>query len=108
MDVRDLVTIGKVMEEQRLGPNGALLYCMDMLDQNFSWLQERLDRHPDAYFVFDCPGQVELFICDNSFQRILQKLAKLHFRVEPVSMFYSNMYSYVRFIWLILSTAWIL
>lgn len=31
------------MEEFDLGPNGAMIYCMDFLEQNFDWLVEKLE-----------------------------------------------------------------
>ncbi len=36
VDVMDLVNLEEVMEQFRLGPNGALLYCMEFLEENFS------------------------------------------------------------------------
>ena len=32
-----------VMEEHGLGPNGALVYCMEYLEQNVDWLLGRLE-----------------------------------------------------------------
>ncbi|KAG2446787.1 hypothetical protein HYH02_008347 [Chlamydomonas schloesseri] len=63
VDVADLVCLEEVMAELKLGPNGGLLYCMDYLAKNLDWLQEKLEplEQEDYYFMFDCPGQVELF-----------------------------------------------
>jgi len=65
IDVRDLVSTDEVMDEFQLGPNGALVYSMEYIQEHFSWLEDRIreivktsDRH---YFIFDCPGQVELY-----------------------------------------------
>ena len=79
VDVRDLVSLERVMEEMDLGPNGALVYCMEYLEANVDWLYASLAeaaKRVDAdaalrtnkvnltdkccYFVFDMPGQVEL------------------------------------------------
>lgn len=50
------------MEEMELGPNGALLYCMEYLMDNTDWLQEQLNEvGMDDYVLFDCPGQIELY-----------------------------------------------
>ncbi len=38
-DVRDLITVADVMEELNLGPNGALVYCMEYLLDNLDWIQ---------------------------------------------------------------------
>lgn len=41
VDVRELVTADDVMEMMDLGPNGALVYCMEYLLENLSWLEVR-------------------------------------------------------------------
>ena len=62
VDIRELISVEDVMEELNLGPNGGLLYCMEYLANNLAWLEEQLDEFgEDAYFLFDCPGQIELF-----------------------------------------------
>jgi len=35
LDVRDLITLDDVMEEYKLGPNGAMIYCAEFLEANF-------------------------------------------------------------------------
>lgn len=42
VDISDLVHLEAVMEELRLGPNGGLVYCMEFLQKNLDWLQEKL------------------------------------------------------------------
>jgi hypothetical protein len=47
------------MEEKELGPlgpNGALIFCMEYLVKNMGWLHEQLNEGEDDYFLFDCPG----------------------------------------------------
>ncbi|TEB29853.1 hypothetical protein FA13DRAFT_1792783 [Coprinellus micaceus] len=61
IDISDLITLQDVMKEHGLGPNGGMLYCMEYLEANFDWLEERLSQlGPDAYVMIDLPGQVEL------------------------------------------------
>ncbi|CAI5720638.1 unnamed protein product [Peronospora effusa] len=61
-DIRDLISVEDVMEELGYGPNGGLIYCMEYLVQNLDWLQDLLAEYSDeAYFIFDCPGQIELY-----------------------------------------------
>ena len=31
IDIRDLITVEDVIEEYKLGPNGALIYCLEYL-----------------------------------------------------------------------------
>ncbi|RMX64366.1 hypothetical protein DD238_002595 [Peronospora effusa] len=64
-DIRDLISVEDVMEELGYGPNGGLIYCMEWVEylvQNLDWLQDLLAEYSDeAYFIFDCPGQIELY-----------------------------------------------
>lgn len=42
LDVRDLVTLEEIMEEDTLGPNGGVLYAMEEVEENFGWLEAGL------------------------------------------------------------------
>lgn len=42
LDVRDLVTIDEIMEQETLGPNGGILYALEELEHNFDWLEKGL------------------------------------------------------------------
>jgi hypothetical protein len=42
VDVRDLVTIDEIMEQETLGPNGGVLFALEELEHNFDWLAEGL------------------------------------------------------------------
>ena len=71
IDVRDLITLEDAMEELKLGPNGATLYCTEFLAKNFTWLQDQIlqyqIKHPKCkYFLIDMPGQVELYASGHS------------------------------------------
>ncbi len=83
IDISELVTLQEVMDEHQLGPNGSMLYCMEYLDQNFDWLEERLKAlGPDAYVVFDLPGQVEISTNHPALKSIVHKLTKSGWRVR--------------------------
>ena len=82
LDIASLITLEDVMTEHKLGPNGAMLYCMEYLEANFDWLEEGLKSlGKDAYVLFDLPGQVELSTNHESLKRIVEKLTKSGFRV---------------------------
>lgn len=84
IDIASLITLEDVMQQHGLGPNGGMLYCMEYLDANYDWLEERLAAlGADAYVLFDLPGQVELSTNHESLKRILWKLSKSGFRVRP-------------------------
>ena len=81
-DIRDLVPLGDVMEELHLGPNGALIYCMEYLIQHIDWLNDELeDLGGDEYVFFDCPGQIELYSHVPAMSMLVQELQRIGFRV---------------------------
>lgn len=72
------MTLDDVMEEMELGPNGALVYCMEYLMENTDWLQEELNSKvaTDDYVIFDCPGQIELYSHLDVFRGFIKYLQK--------------------------------
>lgn len=44
LDIRDLVNFKQLCEQCDCGPNGALLTCFRLLEDNFSWLTEGLQK----------------------------------------------------------------
>eukprot|EP00375_Theileria_parva_P000602 XP_763272.1 hypothetical protein [Theileria parva strain Muguga] len=63
-DIRDFVDIGSIIEEEDLGPNGALVRSSELLAENLEWLSEQLEStySDESYLLFDTPGQIELFL----------------------------------------------
>lgn len=88
MDISDLVTLTEVMDMLKLGPNGGLVYCMEFLEKNLTWLEEGIRPlvKDKCYFLFDCPGQVELFTHHQSVKNIVEYLQKLEFRLVAVHL----------------------
>ena len=43
VDISDLVCLENVQEELNLGPNGAMMYCLEYLEANLDWLKEKLE-----------------------------------------------------------------
>ncbi|XP_042194808.1 GPN-loop GTPase 2 [Callorhinchus milii] len=86
VDIAELVTLDDVMDNLKLGPNGGLIYCMEYLEANFDWLQEKLEQYKDHYFLFDCPGQVELYTHHSSVKNMVAQLTKWNFRLAAVHL----------------------
>jgi len=84
VDISELITLTDVMENLKLGPNGGLIYCMEYLEANFDWLQEKLAAFRGHYYLFDCPGQVELYTHHDALKNVFAQLAKWNFRVGSV------------------------
>ncbi|OII74439.1 ATP-binding domain 1 family protein [Cryptosporidium andersoni] len=79
IDIRDLITLDQIMEEYKLGPNGALIYAMEYLKVNVDWLIEEINKKKDKgrYLLIDIPGQVELYTHNISLKDILNDLFEM-------------------------------
>lgn len=86
IDITELVSVEDVMSNLNLGPNGALMYCMEFLEQNFDWLLGKLGGIKDSYIIFDMPGQVELYTHHTSIKNVFEKLQKLGYHLCAVHL----------------------
>ena len=90
IDVRNLIKLEEIMEEDDLGPNGGVLYALEELENNMEWLEQGLSELGEDYVLFDCPGQVELYTHHSSLRNIFFRLQKLGYRVRLHSCSYSG------------------
>ncbi|KAK3294642.1 uncharacterized protein B0H64DRAFT_191634 [Chaetomium fimeti] len=86
LDIRSLVTLEEIMSDDRLGPNGGILYALEELENNIEWLEEGLKELGEDYILFDCPGQVELYTHHASLRNIFYRLQKLGYRLVAVHL----------------------
>lgn len=90
IDISELVSLQEVQENLNLGPNGGLVYCLDYLDSNLDWLQEKLAlvQNDDAsYVLFDLPGQVEIFTLHDNLRHIVDTIThKWDYRLAAVHL----------------------
>ncbi|KAK9693640.1 hypothetical protein K7432_013812 [Basidiobolus ranarum] len=86
INIADLITLEDAMENLNLGPNGGMMYCIEYLEKNLDWLVEECKKFPDHYFLFDFPGQVELYTHNSAVKNIVDKLQKLDFRLVAVHL----------------------
>ena len=76
------------MEELNLGPNGALVYCMEYLLNNMDWLQEELDAFgDDDYLILDCPGQLELYTHIPLMRNVIDRMRMWGYANSMVAVF---------------------
>ncbi|KOO27798.1 geranyl diphosphate synthase [Chrysochromulina tobinii] len=73
-DIRDLISLEGAAAACELGPNGALVYCIEFLEANLDWLIDALERLKDCYVLIDMPGQVELYTHHDSVQLELPQI----------------------------------
>ncbi|XP_059161678.1 GPN-loop GTPase 2-like isoform X2 [Physella acuta] len=86
VDISELISLEDVMTYLHLGPNGGLVYCLEYLEKNVSWLKEKLEIIKDKYLLFDFPGQVELYTHHNSVKNLLEQLTSWDFRLTAVHL----------------------
>ncbi|KAL2024038.1 hypothetical protein VTK56DRAFT_273 [Thermocarpiscus australiensis] len=86
LDIRNLVTLEEIMSDDRLGPNGGILYALEELEHNMEWLENGLKELGEDYILFDCPGQVELYTHHTSLRNIFYRLQKLGYRLVAVHL----------------------
>uniref|UniRef100_A0A1A9WBN1 GPN-loop GTPase 2 n=1 Tax=Glossina brevipalpis TaxID=37001 RepID=A0A1A9WBN1_9MUSC len=94
VDVMDLITVEDVMDTMRLGPNGALMYCTEFLEEHMdNWLLPALNKAValgSNYFLFDCPGQIELYTHHASMSHIFERLQKEGYHLVTVNLIDSH------------------
>jgi len=63
VDIRDTIKYKQVMKEFGLGPNGAIMTCLNLLCTRFNQILDLLEKREKTapYFVVDTPGQIEAF-----------------------------------------------
>jgi len=86
VDIMELIKVEDVMNDLNLGPNGALMYCMEYLEQNYDWLLVKLRSLTDSYLIFDMPGQVELYTHHSAIKNIFGKLQEIGYQLCVVHM----------------------
>ena len=88
IDISELISTDDVMDQMKLGPNGALIYSMEYLLKNWDWLVQKIRSLPagelksssgsaikmNPYLIIDCPGQIELYTHNQAFRDLIQKL----------------------------------
>ncbi|GAA5902065.1 hypothetical protein JCM6882_000181 [Rhodosporidiobolus microsporus] len=48
ISISSLISLEDAMNAHKLGPNGAMLYCLEYLEANLDWLEEELDKAMSA------------------------------------------------------------
>lgn len=94
LDIRDFITLEEVMDDRQLGPNGGLIHCIEVFEENMKVFMEKLKGlislsmdGQSTYIIFDCAGQTELFTNNEIFTKIFKNLVQeLDFRLCVVSL----------------------
>ena len=89
-DIRDVIEVKDAMKQCKLGPNGALVACMEYLLENIDWLEEDLGQYTDEFIIVDCPGQIELYTHYNIVPKLVQTFQQQDYGVVVLYLMESN------------------
>lgn len=86
VDIRNLINLDDVMDDEELkfGPNGGLVFCIEYLLENSDWLRDQLGDGDDEYYLFDCPGQIELYTHLTAIKSLVNMLQNWGFNICTV------------------------
>ena len=74
IDIREAINVPEIMKKYGYGPNGALIYCMEQVVNDFEWFDTEIGEHEYDYLLIDFPGQIELFSHLDVLPRIIAML----------------------------------
>ncbi|KAI5181133.1 GPN-loop GTPase [Nematocida sp. AWRm80] len=60
-DIRDSISIKDIMEQKKLGPNGAILTALNLFTTQIDQFISQLTEIQPRYTIIDTPGQIEMF-----------------------------------------------
>jgi len=78
IDIRDSINYKAVMEKYKLGPNGAILTCLNLFCTRFDQVLSLIETHSNEglqHVLIDTPGQIEAFTWSASGTIITDALA---------------------------------
>ncbi|XP_030375468.1 GPN-loop GTPase 2 [Scaptodrosophila lebanonensis] len=93
VNIMELITVEDCMEHIKLGPNGALMHCAEYLEQHIDkWLLPALSKLGNKYnyFLFDCPGQIELYTHHNAMAHVFERLESERYSLVTVNLIDSH------------------
>lgn len=73
VDVRQRIDFQEIMDQYKLGPNGALILATDMVAAKLEGIQEEIESVNPEYVIVDTPGQTELFAFRESGEYIVRE-----------------------------------
>lgn len=86
-DIREWLSLHKVMEEYGLGPNGAQIAAADLLAMRVGEIRDILEAFRSPYILIDTPGQLELFAFRKASRLVVETLtgerSTLAFLLDP-------------------------
>ncbi len=76
IDIREWITLEKVMEQYKVGPNSAQIISADLISSETDKIKDEIEYYEPSYVLIDTPGQMELFTLRQSGEIIVNSLGK--------------------------------
>lgn len=76
-DIRDFFTISKIMREERIGPNLAMLRSSEMILNHFDDVASKISEGNCDFVLIDTPGQLEIFAFRETGSEFMRRLREL-------------------------------
>ncbi len=76
-DIRSLITVEKIMKNEKLGPNGAMIRCMDLMVKFSKKIASEISKLKADFCLIDTPGQMEPFLLRRAGPEIMKTLSKI-------------------------------
>ncbi|MEM5785482.1 MAG: ATP/GTP-binding protein [Candidatus Aenigmatarchaeota archaeon] len=61
-DIKKFFSVQELMKRKHLGPNGALIECMNLMIKNKNKIKNEIYKLKTDFRIIDLPGQLEIFI----------------------------------------------
>ncbi|KAH9386724.1 GPN-loop GTPase [Nematocida major] len=95
-DIRNHIEVAEIMEEADFGPNGALMAGLEAISDHLDVME--LPEDDGAFLIFDCPGQIELYVHSDSIMKIVQEMGKNHYTMAIYALDATHAFDTAKFV----------
>ncbi|MGY0288376.1 MAG: ATP/GTP-binding protein [Candidatus Methanodesulfokora washburnensis] len=74
-DIRSIVRAEEVMKNEKLGPNGAMVRSMEIVEERLDEVIDSILSLNADYYLIDTPGQMDAFVFRRSGRAIVEKIS---------------------------------
>lgn len=74
VDARSIINARTLMVNEKLGPNGALIKAIEILEKNVDVLVRKINALRKDYIIIDTPGQLDMFVFHDFGDKIVSTL----------------------------------
>ena len=90
INIQELVNSDEIIPELNIGPNGSLLYSIEYFEKNSDWFERKftcfLNNMRCYHFLFDFPGQIELFTHHLSVRNFIKKILSINIKLVGLTL----------------------